>query len=51
MENAVCSVCGLTATGFMVRVGADGADAYDDALFQPHARPLDFTGRPLVAMV
>ncbi|MBS2017471.1 MAG: TfoX/Sxy family protein [Deltaproteobacteria bacterium] len=40
--------CGLTATDFMVRVGPD---AYDDALSQPHARPMDFTGRPLVGMV
>jgi TfoX/Sxy family transcriptional regulator of competence genes len=40
--------CGLTKTDFMVRVGKD---AYDDALAQPHARPMDFTGRPLVGMV
>jgi hypothetical protein len=32
----------------MVRVGPDG---YDDALAQPHARPMDFTGRPLAGMV
>lgn len=40
--------CGLTKTDFMVRVGAEG---YEDALAQPHARPMDFTGRPLVGMV
>ena len=40
--------CGLTATDFMVRVGPG---AYEDALSQPHARPMDFTGRPLVGMV
>jgi TfoX/Sxy family transcriptional regulator of competence genes len=40
--------CGLTKTDFMVRVGKD---AYEDALAQPHARPMDFTGRPLVGMV
>jgi TfoX/Sxy family transcriptional regulator of competence genes len=40
--------CGLTKTDFMVRVGKD---AYDDALAQPHARPMDFTGRPLASMV
>jgi TfoX/Sxy family transcriptional regulator of competence genes len=40
--------CGITATDFMVRVGK--AD-YDDALGQPHARPMDFTGRPLAGMI
>ena len=40
--------CGLTKTDFMVRVGKD---AYADALAEPHARPMDFTGRPLVGMV
>jgi TfoX/Sxy family transcriptional regulator of competence genes len=40
--------CGLTKSDFMVRVGADG---YEDALRQPHARPMDFTGRPLRGMV
>ena len=44
--GAMC--CGLTKTDFMVRVGPD---AYDDALAQPHARPMDFTGRPLAGMV
>jgi hypothetical protein len=40
--------CGLTKTDFMVRVGKN---AYEDALAQPHARPMDFTGRPLAGMV
>ncbi len=40
--------CGLTKTEFMVRVGKD---AHADALRQPHARPMDFTGRPLSGMV
>jgi hypothetical protein len=44
--GAMC--CGLTKTDFMVRVGPD---QYDDALAQPHARPMDFTGRPLKGMV
>jgi hypothetical protein len=44
--GAMC--CGLTKTDFMVRVGREG---YDDALAQPHARPMDFTGRPLRGMV
>ena len=44
--GAMC--CGLTRTDFMVRVGPD---QYDDALAQPHARPMDFTGRPLRGMV
>jgi TfoX/Sxy family transcriptional regulator of competence genes len=40
--------CGLTKTDFMVRVGPE---QYEDALAQPHARPMDFTGRPLKGMV
>jgi TfoX/Sxy family transcriptional regulator of competence genes len=46
VDGAMC--CGLTKTDFMVRVAPD---QYDDALAQPHARPMDFTGRPLVGMV
>src|SRR5271165_2548891 len=44
--GAMC--CGLTKTDFMVRVGPD---QYDNALAQPHTRPMDFTGRPLAGMV
>src|SRR6516164_8663236 len=46
VNGAMC--CGLTKSDFMVRVGPD---AYDEALAQPHARPMDFTGRPLKGMV
>jgi len=42
-------VCGVTSKGpMMVRVGPD---AYERALDLPHARPMDFTGRPLRGMV
>jgi TfoX/Sxy family transcriptional regulator of competence genes len=44
--GAMC--CGLTKTDFMIRVGAD---QYEAALAEPHARPMDFTGRPLRGMV
>jgi len=44
--GAMC--CGLTKTDFMVWVGPE---VYDDALAQPHARPMDFTGKPLAGMV
>jgi hypothetical protein len=44
--GAMC--CGLTKTDFMVRVGPD---RYDEAPAQRHARPMDFTGRPLAGMV
>ncbi len=41
--------CGVTPKGpLMVRVGPD---AYDEALSRPHARPMDFTGKPLRGMV
>ena len=40
--------CGLTATRFMVRVGPDQFEAM---LAQPHARPMDFTGRPLKGLL
>ncbi len=46
VNGAMC--CGLTKTDFMVRVGPA---QYADALAQPHARPMDFTGRPLAGMV
>lgn len=41
-------VCGVVDRDLMVRVGADG---YEEALSRPHARPMDFTGRPLTGMV
>lgn len=40
--------CGIVKDELMVRVGPDG---YDDALAQPHARPMDFTKRPMRGMV
>lgn len=41
-------LCGVVGEELMVRVGAD---AYEEALSEPHARPMDFTGRPLKGMV
>lgn len=46
VNGAMC--CGLTPTDLMVRVGPD---QYDEALAEPHARPMDFTGRPLKGMI
>lgn len=40
--------CGVTANDLMVRVGPE---AYEGALARPHARPMDFTGRPMRGMV
>ena len=40
--------CGIVGAELMVRVGPDG---YDDALKRPHARLMDFTGRPMKGMV
>jgi TfoX/Sxy family transcriptional regulator of competence genes len=40
--------CGVVGSELMVRVGPD---AYARALAAPHARPMDFTGRPLTGMV
>ncbi len=40
--------CGITKSDLMVRVGPD---AYEGALTRPHARPMNFTGRPLKGMV
>ncbi len=40
--------CGLTKTDFMVRVGKD---AFAEAVSQPHARPMDFTGRASTSSV
>src|SRR5262245_39502059 len=39
---------GIVGDELMVRVGAGG---YDDALDQQHARPMDFTGRPMRGFV
>ena len=40
--------CGVVGSDLMVRVGADG---YEDALNQPYARKMDFTGRPMNGFV
>ena len=40
--------CGIVRDELMVRVGPDG---HDEALAQPHAKPMDFTGRPMKGMV
>ncbi len=40
--------CGIANGDLVVRVGPDG---YQNALEQPHARAMDFTGRPLRGMV
>lgn len=40
--------CGIIGDELMVRVGPE---AYDEALAQPGAREMDFTGRPMRGMV
>ena len=40
--------CGVVKDALLARVGADNHDA---ALSLPHARPMDFTGKPMKAMV
>ncbi len=40
--------CGVENDRLMVRVGPA---AYDDALGQPHAQMMDFTGRPMKGFV
>jgi hypothetical protein len=40
--------CGVFDEKLVVRVGPD---AYESALREPHARPMDFTGRPLPGFV
>ena len=39
---------GVVGDQLMVRVGPD---AYEDAMSEPHARPMDFTGRVMKGMV
>lgn len=41
-------VCGIAGPDLMVRVGPGN---YRDALQQPHAREMDFTGRPMQGYV
>jgi TfoX/Sxy family transcriptional regulator of competence genes len=40
--------CGLTKDNFLVRVGSEG---YEEALARRHARPMDFTGKPMKGWV
>jgi TfoX/Sxy family transcriptional regulator of competence genes len=40
--------CGIVGDELMVRVGVD---AWSEALAQPHAREMDFTGRSMRGMV
>lgn len=40
--------CGVLGDDLIVRVGPD---AYESALGEPHAREMDFTGRPMRGMV
>jgi TfoX/Sxy family transcriptional regulator of competence genes len=42
LQGNMC--CGVVGEELMVRVGRDG---YEAALREPHAREMDFTGRPL----
>jgi TfoX/Sxy family transcriptional regulator of competence genes len=46
VNGNMCS--GVVKSELMMRVGADG---YDDALSQPHAREMDFTGKPMKGFV
>jgi TfoX/Sxy family transcriptional regulator of competence genes len=40
--------CGVVKDDLVVRVGQE---RFESALARPHARPMDFTGRPLSGMV
>ena len=40
--------CGVIGDRLMLRVGPG---AYEGALSRPHAKPMDFTGRPMKGMV
>jgi hypothetical protein len=40
--------CGVLGEDLMVRVGPDG---HEEAVHLPHARPMDFTGRPIRGFV
>ncbi len=46
LDGHMC--CGVVGDELMVRVGAEREA---DALAQPYARPMDFTGRPMKGMV
>ena len=40
--------CGIVGKDLVVRTGKD---RFEEALRQPHARPMDFTGRPMKGFV
>jgi TfoX/Sxy family transcriptional regulator of competence genes len=40
--------CGVLNDELVIRVGPD---RYEDAVAKPHARPMDFTGRPIKGFV
>ena len=40
--------CGVEKANLMLRVGPA---QYEDALSRPHARPMDFTGRPMKGFI
>jgi TfoX/Sxy family transcriptional regulator of competence genes len=40
--------CGVLKNDLIVKVGAEG---WEDVIAQPHVRPFDFSGRPMVGMV
>ncbi len=40
--------CGVVKDNLIVRIGREN---YEKALAEPHARPMDFTGRPLSGFV
>lgn len=40
--------CGVVKESLMARVGSE---KYDETLALPHARPMDFTGKPMKNMV
>ncbi len=46
VNGAMC--CGVTGTGLMIRIGADGRA---QALAEPYARPVDFAGRALSGFI
>jgi TfoX/Sxy family transcriptional regulator of competence genes len=46
LQGNMC--CGVVGETLMLRVGPD---KYEDALGQPHARPMDFSGKPMRGMV
>ena len=46
IQDNMC--CGVNNDDLAVRVGPE---RYEEALAEPHARPMDFTGRPLRGFV